>query len=218
MLSSCLLDIGSFPPATTRVLTDEKGHSIKIRIASPPPQRHHFLGAPNCSSQAMHLRQPQPDSLASCLSAERPGNSLLSSVHRPDVCDSAPTQTASGHQLANTPTSNAEQIQLESSIAEPEVLGSTQSRAANRKRKQGCRLQPKPPNRRQQLVVGPIEAAADTDTDTDTDGDRNRDRNRNRDTVGCHVRSGCGDSSASERNAELGQTFTVGVGQRATSR
>lgn len=25
--------------ATTRVLTDEKGHSIKIRVASPPPQR-----------------------------------------------------------------------------------------------------------------------------------------------------------------------------------
>ena len=28
------------PTSTTRVLTDENGHSIKIRIASPPPQRH----------------------------------------------------------------------------------------------------------------------------------------------------------------------------------
>lgn len=36
-------DDSTAPACTTRVLTDEKGHSIKIRIASPPPRRQRQL-------------------------------------------------------------------------------------------------------------------------------------------------------------------------------
>jgi hypothetical protein len=45
-------DYYNYPPATTRILTDENGHSIKIRIASPPPQRHDQLAR-------LHLQQQQ---------------------------------------------------------------------------------------------------------------------------------------------------------------
>jgi len=39
--SSCPADSAGL--VTTRVLTDEKGHSIKIRLASPPPRRQRQL-------------------------------------------------------------------------------------------------------------------------------------------------------------------------------
>lgn len=45
-----------FPASTTRVLTDEKGHSIKIRIASPPPQRSSRSDDPT-GGGAKHLMQ-----------------------------------------------------------------------------------------------------------------------------------------------------------------
>lgn len=47
----------SFPQATTRVLTDEKGHSIKIRLASPPPQRQAALA--KLHEKARHQQQQQ---------------------------------------------------------------------------------------------------------------------------------------------------------------
>lgn len=47
-------EILEYSPVTTRVLTDEKGHSIKIRIASPPPQRQ---------SQLVKLHKRQQDQM-----------------------------------------------------------------------------------------------------------------------------------------------------------
>lgn len=47
------------PTSTTRVLTDEKGHSIKIRIASPPPQRSDrgICRMINSSGELMNITQ-----------------------------------------------------------------------------------------------------------------------------------------------------------------
>jgi len=46
------------PTTTTRILTDEKGHSIKIRIASPPQQRslHGLSGGANCGNDIVNLQ------------------------------------------------------------------------------------------------------------------------------------------------------------------
>lgn len=54
-------------PATTRVLTDEKGHSIKIRVASPPPQRQAQLAKLHQQQQLQQKLQLAHDKdLESC--------------------------------------------------------------------------------------------------------------------------------------------------------
>lgn len=49
----------SFPQATTRVLTDNSGHSIKIRLASPPPQRQAALLKMHQSAREQQLQKQQ---------------------------------------------------------------------------------------------------------------------------------------------------------------
>lgn len=68
---SCLLDANSksgffasdadFAPVTTRVLTDENGHSIKIRVASPPPQRQAQLAKLHLIKQQQLVSQQHDD-------------------------------------------------------------------------------------------------------------------------------------------------------------
>lgn len=61
----------NYPTVTTRVLTDEKGHSIKIRIASPPPQRQGQLIKLHQQQQRKEERQRQMLEAADALSHRR---------------------------------------------------------------------------------------------------------------------------------------------------
>lgn len=90
------------PSSTTRVLTDEKGHSIKIRIASPPPQRHQLnLNEQNYPTSQMYSHHR--DSLVSLLSnAESPANSM---IHEPSSLPQIAfglSDTASGEHQAES--------------------------------------------------------------------------------------------------------------------
>lgn len=81
----------SFPQATTRVLTDEKGHSIKIRLASPPPQRQAALAKIHQKAREQQLQQQQQlQELSSCVIG-LPSSEELSAKELPSICGTLST-------------------------------------------------------------------------------------------------------------------------------
>lgn len=83
--------------ATTRVLTDEKGHSIKIRIASPPPQRHQV------ARQQQQYQQQQQQHRESVISLGQGSDSPLMSG-----CRRASSQLSSDDQFPSTEVQSAD--------------------------------------------------------------------------------------------------------------
>lgn len=93
---------------TTRVLTDEKGHSIKIRIASPPPQRQ---------SQLMKLHQQRQQQ------AEQPNwitfDEDLNVLSRPGESSDTTTATTTTTTTANSNNNNNGRDERDVSAFEP---------------------------------------------------------------------------------------------------
>lgn len=118
-LSSITGDLVSFGSeyqvqATTHVLTDEKGHSIKIRIASPPPQRQSQLA----KLHKQHQQQQRPGTTVvmatnSTTSSTRPGHrdsviSLGQTSDCPLMAASGPARrrSSSGAMMLEAPSEN----------------------------------------------------------------------------------------------------------------
>lgn len=100
-------------PVTTRVLTDENGHSIKVRIASPPPQRQAQLAKlhqdalkqqtikQQVVAAAEELRERQQQ--ASVVS-ERPASPLMWAGSSPEPGQSAVEQPSGCSDRDESPT------------------------------------------------------------------------------------------------------------------